>query len=72
MLAEVAGQLNIMEIKSGSTINSAYFKNLKTFIDTGGASGDINAWLVYGGNDSYQRQGVRVAGWNKLSSEFSR
>ena len=41
------------------------------FIDTGSATGDINSWLVYGGNDSYQRQGVRVAGWNKLTSEFS-
>ena len=70
LLAEVAGQLNIMEIKSGSTINSAYFKNLKTFIDSGGASGDVNAWLIYGGEDNYQWQGVRVASWDKLTEEL--
>lgn len=71
LLAEVAGQLNIMEIKSGSTINSAYFKNLKTFIDSHSASVETHAWLVYGGEDNYKRQGVRVTSWDKLTNEFS-
>jgi len=70
LLAEVAGQLNIMEIKSGSTINSAYFKNLKKFIENGVTPSDAQAWLVYGGDKSYRRQDIQVRSWDNLTDDF--
>ncbi|MGB0849502.1 MAG: ATP-binding protein, partial [Thiolinea sp.] len=33
LIAEVAGQLNLMEIKAGATVNSHFFKNLKQFAE---------------------------------------
>lgn len=49
-----------IEIKSGATIASAMFNGLKWWQDlTGSESGA----LVYGGEDSYTRHGVKVLPW---------
>lgn len=70
LLAEVSGQLNLMEIKAGSTINSHFFNNLQKFADHYQGK-DTAAWLVYGGKDSYTRQGCRVSGWRDVPDEFT-
>ncbi len=55
--------IDLIEIKSGQTITSDYFRGLKFFSSL---SNDVrNSSLVYGGNESYKRQGVDVYSWKE-------
>ncbi len=67
LLIETAEQLNSVEIKSGSTINSDFFKNLKKFAQINNGKIEIESWLVYGGIESYKRQGTNIVCWNDIS-----
>jgi uncharacterized protein len=54
-----------VEIKSGETINTSFFDNLrylreKLAVETNGE------FLIYGGNQSIVREGVHITGWKKL------
>ncbi len=51
----------IMEIKSGQTIATSFFKGLKYFSKL---SGEVEqAYLVYGGDVVRMQEGVNVMGW---------
>ena len=63
LLIETAEQLEIIEIKSGSTVNSSFFKNINKFTEHYGDKLTIKAKLLYGGDDRYTRQGIEVVGW---------
>lgn len=60
LLLEMANQLNLIEIKSGATVNSSFFKNLNKFTESEHSEVAITPWLIYGGAESYMRQGCKV------------
>lgn len=62
LLIEQAGKLRPIEIKSGQTINRDYFTTLRRWNDLADALA-TDASLVYGGEQSAQRNGVTVQPW---------
>ena len=70
LLFEVGGRLQPVEIKSGRTVTPDY---VRAGQKAGRFAGDeaLQPWLVYGGDESYERSGVRLIGWrdvDKLSA----
>ena len=63
LLIDRGTSLTAVEIKSGQTIRADFFKGLQYF---GGLAPQTEAVLVYGGNESQKRTGVRVLTMNEL------
>jgi len=53
-----------VEIKSGQTISRDVFKGLDYFTKLSG--GTDSTYLIYGGDESYTRQSVRVTSWQDI------
>jgi len=53
-----------VEIKSGQTISRDVFKGLNYFEKLSG--GTDSTYLIYGGDESYTRQSVRVTSWRNI------
>jgi predicted AAA+ superfamily ATPase len=68
LLIETAQELKLIEVKSSSTINSAFFKNLKTFSKHYGDDLSISPYLIYAGEDSYKRQNVDIISWRNITT----
>jgi len=66
LLIESAEKLHLMEIKSGATIHSSFFKNLSKFRTLHSNISNIDSWLIYAGSDSYRRKNAQVISWNNL------
>jgi len=64
LLLDVGGRRIPVEIKSGKTVAADFFKGLNYYKKLSGAERGI---LVYGGTESYMRQGHRVLSWAQLS-----
>jgi hypothetical protein len=62
VLIESGQGLQAIEIKSGSTFASDWTSGLKKWQLFAGDEA-IQSTLVYGGTTSYERDGVRVVGW---------
>jgi len=62
---EMGTDLQPVEIKSGRTVTTDYIRAAQK---AGRIFGDarLMPWLVYGGDESYVRGGVRVVGWRAL------
>lgn len=58
-----------IEVKSGSTVTSDFFKPFRVF-DSGfgppSTTRDLRCALAYGGHDRTTREGVEVVGWQHL------
>ncbi len=54
-----------IEIKSGQTVNSDYFKGLEYF--SGLSDIPVESSLIYGGTQSYTRNNAQVVGWQSIS-----
>lgn len=66
LVFETGSKLQPVEIKSGSTITTDYIRAGQRAARF--ASGEANApWLIYGGNDSYERNGLNVIGWRDIA-----
>ena len=63
---EQQSQLNAIEIKSGMTINSDFFRGLEFWKKLTGASVE-QCSLVYGGNEDQQWSQGRVLGWKNCA-----
>lgn len=65
LLFESDGRLQPVEIKSGQTITADY---IKAGQKAGRIAGEeaMTPWLIHGGNDAYERSGVRVIPWRGL------
>ncbi|RXK85133.1 ATP-binding protein [Chlorobaculum sp. 24CR] len=65
LVFESGAKLQPVEIKSGSTVTSDYIK-------AGQRAGKFateetdSPWLIYGGDESYERSGVKVVGWRDV------
>ena len=65
LVFERDGRLQTVEIKSGQTVTTDFIRagqRSSTF------AGDeaLQPWLIYGGEQSYERSGVRVMGWREI------
>lgn len=65
LLVESGKSLTAVEIKSARTVSSDFFKQLKYFAGLKGVRAD--RVLVYGGEESVRREGVRVRTWHQVS-----
>ena len=64
VLAERNGQLFPIEIKSGKTITSEYFKGLEFWNKM---TGQREGAVIYGGNQSQKRSGgFEIFSWNNV------
>ena len=59
-------EIDTVEIKSGQTIASDYFKGLRYLAKLTDAI--RNSTLIYGGEKSYTREGIRLLAWPDLAS----
>lgn len=65
LLFESGGRLQMVEIKSGRTVTRDYVRAAQR--TTAFAPEEALApWLIHGGEDCYERNGVRVMGWRGL------
>jgi len=62
LLIEEGNVLHPVEIKSGSTISGDMFQGLKWWTDMAGQKRGTMT-LIYGGSDSYTREGIAVRPW---------
>jgi predicted AAA+ superfamily ATPase len=66
LLFEKEGRLQLVEIKSGQTVTTDYIRAAQK--STRFAKEEaLQPWLVYGGEDNYERDGVCVMGWSAFS-----
>lgn len=65
VLLETATQLVPVEIKSGQTVNTDYFKGITHWLGLAKIR-NPRAWLVYGGRDDHQRHETRILSWRNL------
>ncbi|HCV45818.1 MAG TPA: hypothetical protein DF909_06970 [Deltaproteobacteria bacterium] len=65
LVFEENGELSQLEIKMGKTIMSKTFSALNYLPTLIGIS---QSWLVYGGDDNYQRSGYPVLSWREVAN----
>ena len=65
-LIEEGTLLKYIEIKSGRTLNTSFFKNLTFFQKLSEASPE-NAYLIYGGKEVQYRKQAQIVGWESLA-----
>ena len=65
LLVETPTCLIPVEIKSGQTVNSEYFKGVDDWL-TLARPRQPRAWLVYGGGEDHQRKTTRILSWQHL------
>ena len=67
LVFEHEGRLQTVEIKSGQTATADYIRaGRKSARFAGGEAAP--PWLIYGGEESFQRSGVRVIGWRDITA----
>lgn len=69
LLIDKGQTLQPIEIKSGATLNKDYFKSLHKWMDLAGDAGQ-NPMLIYGGDMSVIRSGVRVYPWYQIPYRY--
>ncbi len=67
VLIDHGTHLSPMEVKSGQTLNRDYFKGLEFWKKLAGEVAG-QPWLVYGGNESQTRSGIRILPWNDFDA----
>jgi predicted AAA+ superfamily ATPase len=56
----------LTEAKSGATVDTSFFRNMEALASQFPEGNPVERRLIYGGKDSYQRQGVAVTGWPQI------
>lgn len=69
LLFEVGDRLQAVEIKSGATFVSDWRRALDKWQSFAGEAA-LPPWLVYGGDESYSREGLRVFSWQDLPEAY--
>ncbi|MFM2036109.1 MAG: hypothetical protein RL459_1374 [Pseudomonadota bacterium] len=70
IIIETSAGLAPVEIKSGSTYASDWPDGLKKWQKFAQSDG-LEAVIVYGGSNSYEREGVQVCGWRDMAQTLS-
>lgn len=71
LLFEQGGRLQTVEIKSGQTVTGDYIRAGQRSSRFAGDEA-MMPWLIYGGEQSYERSGVRMVGWREMAAFTSR
>ena len=58
----------MVEIKSGQTVTTDYVRAAQKTTRFA-AEEALMPWLIHGGEDAYERNGVRVLGWTSFFKE---
>jgi len=58
-------EIEQVEIKSGKTLNPEFFTPLRKLAALHG--GIRESYLVYGGSETFRREGVRVVSWRDIA-----
>jgi predicted AAA+ superfamily ATPase len=56
----------LVEAKSGTTVDSSFFGPMEVLAGQFQDGSLVERRLLYGGEESYERQGVSVAGWSRI------
>ena len=70
LILEQGDRLAAVEIKSGSTVNQDFFKNLKLFshrLQNAEPEKKVQYYVVYSGKSAQKRSDAHVLPWNKVS-----
>ncbi|MGA2082062.1 MAG: DUF4143 domain-containing protein [Holophaga sp.] len=59
----------LLEVKSGQTVDSSFFKNLTELAERLGPEAEVEKRLVYGGSADRTQQGVRVFPWSGIQDQ---
>lgn len=70
LLIERGERLRPVEIKSGQTLNSDYFKGLRKWLDLAGSQA-VDPALVYGGKEILVHAGIQVVPWREWANFLS-
>jgi predicted AAA+ superfamily ATPase len=70
LVFEDGAGLRAVEIKSGATLVSKWFRNLQRWQDLAGDRA-LPSRLIYGGEETYQRQGIDVIPWRAIQSSLA-
>ncbi|HMQ47080.1 MAG TPA: ATP-binding protein [Saprospiraceae bacterium] len=70
VLAERANKLIVAEIKSAKTINRSFFDNLQAFRKYAEPTFDIDAYLIYAGQENQLRTEASVREWQAVEGIF--
>jgi predicted AAA+ superfamily ATPase len=62
MIIEDGPRVLPVEIKSGKTVASDFFDSIRRWKNLSGEDGGV---LIYGGDESYEREGLRVVSWSE-------
>ena len=65
VIAETGASLMPIEIKSGKTLTRESFAGIEKWLSLAKHTSTVRPSLVYGGEDSYYQNNVRVLGWKK-------
>lgn len=70
LVIEKGTRLDAVEIKSGKTVHSDFFKNLRKWKNIAGeAAGETS--LVYGGEEAFTREGCQVMPWRTAAEDIA-
>ncbi len=61
-------KIRAIEVKSGQTINSSFFENLKYFSKISDI--EVNNQLIYGGNNNHIQEGIKITSWDKIDTQI--
>jgi uncharacterized protein len=67
LILDAGTTVDFMEIKSGRTVAQDFFKGIRYFSKITGKMAGRSS-IVYGGEDGFEREGVSVMGWRRLST----
>ncbi len=65
LLADLGRQIKIIEIKSGKTVKTDFFKGIN-FFEKIQVDYDLEKYIVYGGDSGRKQYGTQVLPWNKV------
>lgn len=65
LLADLGRQIKIIEIKSGKTVKTDFFKGIN-FFEKIQVDYDLEKYIVYGGDAGRKQYGTQVLPWNKV------
>jgi len=67
LFEDEAGRLQAVEVKSGATFARDWVDAIHQW-QRSPAKRPCTPWIVYGGEESYERQGIRTVSWRDLAS----
>jgi predicted AAA+ superfamily ATPase len=70
LIFEQGSKLQMVEIKSGQTITSDTIRAGQRAIRMAEDEA-LTPWLIYGGEESYERSGVNIFGWRGFQANIS-